>query len=186
MAQRRAYPRTPLDTGRWAAPGFRPEARASGPGGKRGVPAITRGGASPRRRAAGRRGVADRRGSSSRACAGHRVPPRGDARRLGTEIGGGPPGPGGKRFSDRPQQAAEKGPSAALARSRDAATYGPSTPPTHLRWVPRASHAALHLGLFEQPGQKRVFQNSAKPRAGARPWCGRSATLRRGSGGILC
>ena len=56
-------------------------------------------------------------------------------------------------------QAAEKGPSAALARSRGAATYGLSTPPTHLRWVPRASRAALHLDLFEQPAGSGFFSS---------------------------
>jgi hypothetical protein len=28
---------------------------------------------------------------------------------------------------------------------------------THLRWVPRPACAALHLDLFEQPREKRIF-----------------------------
>jgi len=33
---------------------------------------------------------------------------------------------------------------------------------THLRWVPRLRRAALHLGLFEQPGLQRVFWHPAR------------------------
>ena len=51
-------------------------------------------------------------------------------------------------------------------RYRGAATYVLSTPPTHLRWAPRESRGALHLGLSEQPARKRVFQQPANCKYG--------------------
>jgi len=75
--------------------------------------------------------------------------------------------------STRPEQVTEKGPSAALTGSRDAATsrtYAsdppacvPRAPPAALPFgrLPAPSNVEGHLDLLEQPGRKRVFQQPA-------------------------
>jgi hypothetical protein len=56
-----------------------------------------------------------------------------------------------------------------LRRSRGAATYKLGTPPTHLRWVPRAGYPSVRMGdgalcldLFEQPAARQVRPQPAK------------------------